>query len=217
MQIFPIEPQWHIAAWRVRLKMLRLRLAMLKAGYDPNQPRAPAGTSIGGQWIAAGVIPDAERILVATSTYDNPGLYYVDLAKEELKGGHGFSKHVGKSNTDLIVYQWQQRLERPGKLHPAEGSFNSLGEANNLVSQVLRLNAETIQQVIAGTKPNATLLHRFGFQTGREAFSPDDVSPFVIRPTFWVQVLIRRHQSPPGYVVLTAYPMNESPNEEFVK
>ncbi|ODT83881.1 MAG: hypothetical protein ABS76_02140 [Pelagibacterium sp. SCN 64-44] len=86
-----------------------------------------------------------------------------------------------------------------------------------MVSQVLRLNAETVQQVSAGTKPNATLLHRFGFQTGREAFSPDDVSPFVIRPTFWVQVLIRRHQSPPGYVVLTAYPMNETPNEEFIK
>lgn len=213
MQIFPITPQWHFAAWRVRVKMLLLRHALLKAGCDPNQPRAPAGTSIGGQWIAAGALSDAERVLAAASAYDNPGLYYVDLAKEELKGGHGFSKHVGKSDTQLIAYQWLWRFENPGSLHPAEGSFNSLGEANNLVSQVLRLNAEAVQQVINGKERIITLTHRFGSQTGREAFSPDDISPFVIRPTFWVQVIIRQHQSPPGYVVLTAYPMNDTPNE----
>lgn len=206
---------WRLAALHVAVKFLRLRQAVYKAGFNPNQPRAPAGSPIGGQWVAAG--GESERIRVAVSAFDNPGLYYVDLAQEELKGGHGFSKHVGKSNTDLIVYQWQQRLERPGKLHPAEGSFNSLGEANNLVSQVLRQNAETVKKVINGQITGATLTHRFGYTTGREAFSPDDISPFVIRPTFWVRILIRQHQSPPGYVVLTAFPMNDIPNEEFAK
>lgn len=213
MQIFPIEPQWHIAAWRVGIKFLRLRYAVLKAGYDPIQPRAPAGTRIGGQWIATGTNADTERMRVAASAYDNPGLYYVDLAKEELKGGHGFSKHVARSDTQLIAYQWLWRFNNSGSLHPAEGSFNSPSEANNLVSQVLRFNADAVQQVIDGKERILTLTHRFGFQTGREAFSSDDISPFVIRPTFWVEVIIRQHQSPPGYVVLTAYPMNDTPNE----
>lgn len=202
---------WRAAALRVAVKFLRLRQAVFKAGFNPNQPRAPAGSPIGGQWIAAG--GGSERVRVAVSAFDNPGLYYVDLAKEELKGGHGFSKHVARSDTQLIAYQWLWRFENPGSLHPAEGSFNSLGEANNLVSQVLRLNAEAVQQVIDGKERIMTLTHRFGSQTGREAFSPDDISPFVIRTTFWVQVIIRQHQSPPGYVVLTAYPMNGTPNE----
>ncbi|WP_323012987.1 RNase A-like domain-containing protein [Devosia sp.] len=206
---------WRFAALHVAVKLARLDHAVRKAGFNPSQPRAPAGSPIGGQWVAAGTSGD--RIHVAVSAFDNPGLYSVDLAKEELKGGHGFSKHVARSDTQLIAYQWQQRLERPDSRHPAEGSFNSLGEANNLVSQVLRLNAETVHQVINGRLPGATLLHRFGFPTGREAFSPDDISPFVIRPTFWIEVLIRRHQSPPGYVVLTAYPRNETPNEEFAR
>jgi hypothetical protein len=214
---------WRLAALRVEVKLLRLEMALRKYGYDPSQPRAPAGAydgsmPIGGRWIDSNPADGGPaRIRVAVSAFDNPGLYYVDLEKEQLRGGHGFSKHVGRSDTQLIAYQWQQRLERPNSRHPAEGSFNSLGEANNLVSQVLRLNAETVQQVIAGKIPNASLLHRFGFQTGREAFSPDDISSFVIRPTFWVEVFIRRHQSPPGYMVITAYPRNETPNEEFAK
>ncbi|WP_156461125.1 RNase A-like domain-containing protein [Devosia sp. Root436] len=191
---------------------------MRKADFNPDQPRAPAGSAMGGQWIDSG--PTAEvptRVRVAVSAFDNPGLYYVDLEREDIKGGHGFAKHVARSNTQLIAYQLLWRAEKPGKAHPAEGSFNSPGEANNLVSQVLRFNAEDVQRVISGQISRATLLHRFDFPTGREAFSSDTVSPFVIRPTFWVEVFIRRHQSPPGYVVLTAYPRNETPNEEFVR
>ncbi|UYO00727.1 MAG: hypothetical protein KIT02_05810 [Devosia sp.] len=76
MQILPIILQWHVSTWRVRIKLLRLHQAMLKAGYNPNQPRAPAGTSIGGQWIGIGRNSDGnpDRLWVA-----------IDIS--------GFSKH----------------------------------------------------------------------------------------------------------------------------
>lgn len=44
------------------------------------------------------------RVRVAVSAFDNPGLYYVDLEREDIKGGHGFAKHVARSNTQLIAY-----------------------------------------------------------------------------------------------------------------
>jgi hypothetical protein len=210
---------YQLTALRVAVKLLRLEMVWRKYGYDPSQPRAPAGAHdgsmpIGGRWIDSNPADgEPARIRVAVSAFDNPGLYYVDLEKEQLRGGHGFSKHVARSDTQLIAYQWLWRFENPGSLHPAEGSFNSLGEANNLVSQILRLNAEAVHEVISGKERKITLTHRFGSPTGREAFSPDDTSPFVIRPTFWVQIIIGQHQSPPGYVVLTAYPMNDTPNE----
>lgn len=88
-----LDLMWQISALRVIVKFARLELAMRKAGYDPSQPRAPAGSARGGQWIDSG--PTAEvptRVRVAVSAFDNPGLYYVDLEREDIKGGHGFAK-----------------------------------------------------------------------------------------------------------------------------
>ena len=41
------------AAARLTRSLRRLRTAVLygKASFDPNQPRAPAGTADGGQWL----------------------------------------------------------------------------------------------------------------------------------------------------------------------
>lgn len=144
---------WRLSALQVSLKFLRLHQAVLKAGFNPSQPRAPAGAydgtmPIGGRWVAAGTSVD--RIRVAISVFDNPGLYYVDLEKEQLKGGHPVTKHVGKGNNYLISYQLVWHAAHPGKLHPAEGSFNSIGEANNLVSQTLRSDPLAVQDVIQG-------------------------------------------------------------------
>jgi hypothetical protein len=93
------------------MKLLRLRIALFKAGYHPDQPRVPAGSAIGGQWVGAGT---ADRIRVAVSAFDNPGLYYVDLDKEELRGGHPVTKHVGKGNNYLLDYQLVWHTEHPG-------------------------------------------------------------------------------------------------------
>jgi hypothetical protein len=42
-----------IASLKSDLALLKLKLAV-RAGYDPDQPRWPQGTSVGGQWSPAG-------------------------------------------------------------------------------------------------------------------------------------------------------------------
>jgi hypothetical protein len=39
-------------AGRLHLALIRLELLLLKAGYNPNQPRVPAGRRDGGQWTS---------------------------------------------------------------------------------------------------------------------------------------------------------------------
>lgn len=43
-----------LLATRFRIGALLLRAAALKAGFDPNQPRVPAGNPRGGQWTSGG-------------------------------------------------------------------------------------------------------------------------------------------------------------------
>jgi hypothetical protein len=45
--------RWLAAGLRLDLKFLRLRF-LFKAGFDPNQPRAPAGQADGGRWVDDG-------------------------------------------------------------------------------------------------------------------------------------------------------------------
>lgn len=45
---------WHLAAARVELASKRLRHLCRKAGFNPDQPRVPAGNSGGGQWTSTG-------------------------------------------------------------------------------------------------------------------------------------------------------------------
>lgn len=202
---------WNINALRVSVKLLRLRRALFTAGYDASQPRAPAGSAIGGQWVGAGT---ADRVHVAVSAFDNPGLYYVDLAEEEDKGGHGYSKHVGMSSGYLKAYVIAWNMNPINELHPAEGSFHSLGEANNLVAAALRANPDVVQAAILGGK-NLQILHRFGYDTGYEAYQPSVQVPPIIRTTYWVEIYITNdpRSGGKGYRVVTAYPMNEIPNE----
>lgn len=182
---------------------------MLKAGYNPNQPRMPAGSPTGGQWVDG--VPAASapaRVRVAVSAFDNPGLYYVDLEREDRKGGHGFSKHVGKSAGYLKAYLIAWNMNPANKHHPAEGSFHSLGEANNLVSAVVRAHPEVVQRAINGAR-NLPIKHRFGYDTGYEAYQPDPSFAPIVRATYQVEVFVT-HDSRPnsrGYRIVTAYPM----------
>lgn len=53
-----------------------------KAGFDPNQPRHPAGSSVGGQWSGGsgrsnnltGVSVDGGKVGYAPASWNNPGL-----------------------------------------------------------------------------------------------------------------------------------------------
>jgi hypothetical protein len=46
--------QWQVDAVRVELALKNLDRVWRKAGFNPGQPRVPAGSPDGGQWIAAG-------------------------------------------------------------------------------------------------------------------------------------------------------------------
>ena len=46
---------WLLHARVVEAKLRELERAV-KAGFDPNQPRVPAGSSDGGRWTSGGVV-----------------------------------------------------------------------------------------------------------------------------------------------------------------
>jgi hypothetical protein len=46
--------QWHLDAARVELALKNLDRVWRKAGFNPGQPRVPAGNPDGGQWIGVG-------------------------------------------------------------------------------------------------------------------------------------------------------------------
>lgn len=115
---------WHHATLRVAVKFARLDRAMRKYGYDPNQPRAAAGSPIGGRWVDGGAAADGPaRVRVAISAFDNPGLYHVDLEQEDRKGGHGFSKHVAKSAGYLKAYVIARNMNPANDSTPRRGRF----------------------------------------------------------------------------------------------
>jgi hypothetical protein len=75
---------------------------------------------------------------------------------------------------------------------------------------VLKRNTDKVDQVAAGKIEGATLQHRFGFVTGKEAFRPDGDSDPYIRDTYSVRVVIRHDtRSWRGYRVHTAFPVND--------
>src|SRR5688500_4426169 len=81
-----LQTHYEIAAMQLRMALLRLRLA-LKAGFDPNQPRVPAGSSEGGQWTRGGEgVQDEAPVRVAQGPTRRR--YTVNLLEEEARGGH---------------------------------------------------------------------------------------------------------------------------------
>jgi hypothetical protein len=45
--------RYEISALQVQVQLLRMEL-LLKANFDPNQPRVPRGNADGGQWTRVG-------------------------------------------------------------------------------------------------------------------------------------------------------------------
>ncbi len=78
-------------AWLVRAATVELRLGLLvdtlKAGFDPNQPRVPAGNPRGGEWTdgGAGALGEDETQLAQG---DRLRGYRIDLVEEDARGGH---------------------------------------------------------------------------------------------------------------------------------
>ncbi|MCK9994544.1 MAG: hypothetical protein Dbin4_03064 [Alphaproteobacteria bacterium] len=128
---------------------------------------------------------------------------------------HIMDDHVGKSEAELIT-----RMERETRRTRfrtwymyRNSSFASVDSARDLIRRTIEMFPETVSQVANGVIPDAFLTHRFGFETGREAYR-DLADPEVIqlRTTYNVGVLIIHDaRITSGYRVHTAYPRNYNP------
>jgi hypothetical protein len=208
------QMRWRVAVMRMETGCLRLGLA-LKAGFDPNQPRVPAGNPDGGQWTRVGEgVGDQGQVSVAQNA--TPRRYSINLLEEELRGGHTRRDHVAKTDSELIAVldgDWRRIRGSQATMtifRPAQGSFLSIEAANDFVNRVLAANQEKVDLVASGRQPGTMLERRFGYVTGKEAFrSNADAAPR-IRRTYGVRVVIRYDpQRDVGYRVLTAFPVNE--------
>ncbi|MCJ2114323.1 hypothetical protein MKK64_24470 [Methylobacterium sp. E-025] len=92
-----LRARWLIAAYRVEVAFLRLRLSL--RAYHADQPRVPAGNPSGGQWTDGDTgdghdFADDARIFHVSDDADRR--YRVLLSEEEARGGHTLREHVAR-------------------------------------------------------------------------------------------------------------------------
>jgi hypothetical protein len=97
------------AAIRVELAALRCILA-LKAGFDPNQPRVPAGRPEGGQWTDSGNGQSNAR-RVAEPLSETPEARSQRRKRHVLAGGGALFSVAPNPNADATA-PWYERAGR---------------------------------------------------------------------------------------------------------
>lgn len=181
---------------RVKIALLDLELHL----YNPNQPRVPAGHPDGGQWT------DGDGGIV-TTVADNDRPH-----EDRYLNPHIMANHVGKSDAELVerIRRSQFRLFGYSSGIDRNGSFASIEDARDLISRTIGMNAEAVTRVASGQLPHAFLTHRFGYVTGREAYTePSDSEIIRIRKTYEVGVyILHNSQAALGYQIHSAYPRN---------
>ncbi len=236
---------WQLAALRVKLKLHYLQNAV-KAGFDPNQPRVPAGHTGGGQWTSTGrggLSTQEDFDAGSTDDYSSvageefelavlqgPEQFIIKLIDEEKKpnqnGGHTIEDHVAKTDQELLNRLDENRwIESTGAFtekyyfENAVGSFRNIEEANELVNIVLQNNKELINRFLRGEfgpMPKAIQM-KFDKITGKEAYRPYFEADAFIRQTHSVRVVIRHDPGRKrGYNILSAFPTNGTPKGRAV-
>ena len=204
--------RWSIDAARASVALLRLGLVL--RGYDPNQPRVPAGSSEGGEWTGGNGGNTVSLPSDVPSRYAqlDAGLpRSIDLRDEEARGGHALREHVGKTDEQMLA-----RVRASKRIFPIviyglkrDGSFKSVESANDFVNRTLSQHASEVELVASGKEKKAFLKSRFGYKTGREAYTAGRLDPY-LRDTYGVGVYILHDpRSKNGFRVDTAYPRND--------
>jgi HK97 family phage portal protein len=155
-------------------------------------------------------IRDGQRV----AQLDGPQQYSVSLQDEEARGGHTISRHVAKTNEELLETLRAARIRGLFVTisMKAHSTFESLEAANDFTNQLLKENKATVDLVATGKIADAWLERRVGSPTGREAFRPEALAEPYIRPTYKIGTYIQHDPSAPrGYRVRTAYPLNDYP------
>ena len=212
---FATRAIYHMRAAAVSDALQRVQF-VLKANFNPNQPRVPAGESAGGQWIDTGIgtskRPSSPHLVHLIA--DTPRPYQVDLQTEEGHfGAHTIDRHVGRRTDEILVemgptaHWWE-----PGRfVMRRNGTFRTLDEANYYVNDILRENTDTINAYISGIETRRLFLTKdYGYKTGVEWYRSDAYTDPILRDTYGVGVAIARapkHRF--GFVVLTAFPRND--------
>jgi hypothetical protein len=211
-----------LARLRLDFELLKFELGGCKAGFDPNQPRAPAGGPDGGQWTSGDGIEGGDPEILSDVTPDDnwsPDAHYaqndslagypIDLNDERARGGHTIERHVNRTPDTLIAQALEAFETRPNAQDSRSGSFSSLEAATKLVNSTLAQNRAIIDEIASGARPHAVVFARFGSVTGIEAVAPNIRAQPYIRETHGVGVVVVHDRSSPrGYTVWTAFPSN---------
>ncbi len=196
----------------VELKLRRL-VDSLKVGFDPNQPRVPAGNPRGGEWTdaAGGDALGEDETQLAQG--DRLRGYRIDLEEEDARGGHTIKEHVHKSADYLLarVRAEAERIIARGDYFRglSIGSFTSLQSATRLVNATLSRNPGKVEEVASGAEPFDFITAHFASVTGYEAYLPTYHAKPYMRETYSVSVfIIHDPRSANGFRVQSAYPGN---------
>lgn len=160
-----LRARWLIAAYRVEVAFLRLRLSL--RAYHADQPRVPAGNPNGGQWTDGDTgdghdSADDARIVHVSDDADRR--YRVLLSEEEARGGHTLREHVGKTDAEMMGRVLASRRTFPVISYglKRDGSFESVGTANDFINRTLEQNAAEVDDVATGRRDDAFMTSRFG-------------------------------------------------------
>lgn len=203
---------WLISSARLQVAFQRLRLSL--RAYHVDQPRVPAGNPNGGQWADGDAgdgydFDDDARIVRISDDADRR--YTVLLSEEKLRGGHTLREHVSKTDAQMVARVQASKRSFPFVTYGLKrnGSFESIEIANDLVNRTLEMNAFEVDDVATGRKYDAFLTSRFGYKTGREAYTAGQLEPYM-RTTYGVGVyILHEPRNPRGYRIHTAYPRND--------
>lgn len=142
---------------------------------------------------------------------DGDRRYDVVLSEEETRGGHTLRDHVGKTDEEMLERIRASKQEFLFLTYGIrrDGSFDSAESATDFVDRTLEQNASEVDLVASGKQANAFMKSRFGYKTGREAYTAGSLEPYM-RNTYGVGVfMIRDPGSGKGYRLHTAYPRND--------
>ncbi|WP_165688472.1 RNase A-like domain-containing protein, partial [Rodentibacter trehalosifermentans] len=119
------------------------------------------------------------------------------LIYQENIGGHTITRHVGKTDSDLIT-----RLNQEPNLKMAS-SFTNVQIAEKAISEVIAKNNQEVAKFMVGNKARLVITDDVGFNVGkivnRQSLSSNSSSKATV-------VIIKDNVEPKGWRILTAFP-----------
>lgn len=136
--------------------------------FDPNQPRAPAGTDIGGQWVAAGN---------GAKTKKEARRKNAERAKQIIEGA-GFKAEIYSNS----------KLNWAASYSPSMDKI-SINEANYIWEDVVQNTMKQIQ--LSSQNPDHIVLH----EIGHVLFDPPDNFMNVLQDREFIRTAVSQYAS----------------------